>query len=331
MSASAEEEVVPAPPQPQSPLPDEPFFAPAIVDGIDGDVIQTPAPPQKADNVSDIFSTLSARMSDAVRVSRTAVTSVLPMNKSTIPGVLFFGDSITEFSVKAAAEEGPGWGVWLQEVYAGKVDLFVRGFSGYNTRWACHILPRVLEQCSGKGAVRVVVIFFGSNDATIDSERQHVPLEEYTNNLRSMVEFVRRYRRANPIQTVLVSPPPLQESGEKGLPERLSARTQEYAEACMIVAKEMDCPMVDLYAEMTGRLQAEVETEEEVQKGLDRYLCDGLHLNTEGNQVVAELMLDMFRKDFPSLCPDVVKRPFPPYKDIDPNNLAASLGENMLV
>lgn len=331
MSASAEEEVVPAPPQPRSPLPDEPFFAPAIVDGIDGDLIQPPVPSAKSDNISDMFSSLSARMSEAMRVSRSAVTSVLPVNKSTIPAVLFFGDSITEYSVKAAGEEGPGWGVWLREIYTGKVDLFIRGFSGYNTRWACHILPQVLEQCSGKGAVRVVVIFFGSNDAVIDSEGQHVPLKEYVSNLRRMVDFIRRYRRVNPIKTVLVSPPPLQQDGEKSKAKRLSARTQEYATACVTVAKEMGCPVVDLHAEMIGRLQAELETEEEVQKGLDKYLCDGLHLNAEGNRVVAELMLDMFRKDFPSLSPDVVKRPFPPYKDIDLNNPAVSLGDNVLL
>lgn len=322
---------MPAPPQPRSPLPDEPFFAPAIVDGIDGDILQPPAQPQKSEHISDVFSSLSARMSEAVRVSRSAVTSVLPVGKPTIPAVLFFGDSITEYSVKIAEEEGPGWSVRLQELYAGKVDLFVRGFSGYNTRWGCHILPQVIEQCSGKGALKVVVIFFGANDAVIDSEGQHVPLKEYSSNLRKMVEFIHRYRRVNPIQTILVSPPPVQQSRDGDVPKRLTARTQEYAAACVSLAGEMECPVLDLHGEMIGRLQAELETEEEVQKGLGRYLCDGLHLNSEGNYIVAELMADVFRRDFPALSPDVVKRPFPPHTDIDINNPAASLGENVLV
>lgn len=331
MSASAEEEILPAPPQPPSPLPDEPFFAPAIVDGIDGDILQPPAP-LKPDSISTLFSSFSSRMSDAMKASRTAVSSVLPAAKATLPAILFFGDSITEYSTHASGDDAPGWNLRLQEVYAGKVDLFVRGFSGYNTRWACHIFPQVLEQCSGKARIGIVFIFFGANDAVIDSGRQHVPLHEYVANLTKLVTYVRGYRRVDPIQPVLVTPPPVKLVPDQNeSPTRLPARTREYAAACVNVARELACPVVDVHSEMMGRLRAQWENEELLQQGLDTFLSDGLHLNADGNRLVAELFLDTFRKDLPDFSPDVVKRPFPKLEDIDATNPEASLGSSVLV
>lgn len=45
-----------------------------------------------------------------------------------------FGDSITEQSV------GPGWSGQLAAAYGRKADVRVRGYSGYNTRWALTLL-----------------------------------------------------------------------------------------------------------------------------------------------------------------------------------------------
>ena len=97
--------------------------------------------------------------------------------------------------------------------------MLVRGYGGYNTRWALflltHIFPLVSKdifffflflfvlwdlfiyliywclywQNSTKPPA-ATTIFFGANDAALlgrNSERQHVPVEEYRENLKKMV------------------------------------------------------------------------------------------------------------------------------------------------
>lgn len=328
MASKSNEEVLPAPPQPPLLQEEEPFTNPPIVVGIEeDDKSQT----NYTDSISNVFSSLTTHVSEAMRVSRSAVSSVLPNSKATLPAVLFFGDSLTEYSSHLTSADAPGWSQRLHEVYDGKVDLYIRGFSGYNTRYACHLLPRILSQCGGIGSVRVVVIFFGANDAVITSEAQHVPLREYADNLRKLANYVKSYRKLDPILPVLVTPPPVQEEGQGDpVPSRLAARTKEYASACVAVARKLACPVIDLHSEMISRLEEEFDTEDAVQKGLERYLIDGLHFTSTGNEVVAEMMLEMFRKEVPALSPDMVKRPFPPWREIDNSKPEASLGSNHL-
>lgn len=45
-----------------------------------------------------------------------------------------------------------------------QVDVVNRGFGGYNTRWALHMLPEILHGMSADNTL-LVTIFFGANDA----------------------------------------------------------------------------------------------------------------------------------------------------------------------
>ena len=73
--------------------------------------------------------------------------------------------------------------------------MVLRGYSGYNTRWALKVLDRVFpaDQTEvGDSAPLAVTVFFGANDATLPdrcSAIQHVPLHEYKQNLHSIVSF----------------------------------------------------------------------------------------------------------------------------------------------
>lgn len=332
MSATAEDEVVRAPPQPRSPLPDEPFFAPAVVDGIDRDDIM-PLPPPAKDPVSDLFTSLSSRMSDAVR----SVHRSLPTTSSTaaaLPALLLFGDSLTERGSAITDDGGPGWISLLAEMYAGKADLLVRGFSGYNSRWGLHVFPRIVASLPGGiGNVKVALIFFGANDACVEEQGQCVPLKEYVANLRKLANYVRALRRSDPVIPVLVAPPPVQEDREGPMPARLAARTQEYAAACVTLGKELACPVVDVHDEVMRRVRSECEEEEEEawQKALGKYLCDGLHFTAEGNAVVAEAVLETCKRELPNIAPDALQRPFPQWIDIDHENPRESLGTSNLV
>ena len=66
-----------------------------------------------------------------------------------------------------------------------------RGFSGYNTRWSKLLLPQVLDNKMTTD-VAAVTIFLGANDSNVKELNpvQHVPLEEYKQNLVDMVEYL---------------------------------------------------------------------------------------------------------------------------------------------
>jgi hypothetical protein len=57
------------------------------------------------------------------------------------PHFVLFGDSITQHSF---ANEG--WGAALADLYSRKADVFLRGYSGYNTRWALLLLDKVFPK-----------------------------------------------------------------------------------------------------------------------------------------------------------------------------------------
>lgn len=69
----------------------------------------------------------------------------------------------------------------------------VRGYSGYNTRWAVKVLDKVFPAVDEAAPVAVTV-FFGANDSCLHDRYaafQHVPLDEYKDNLRSIFTFLK--------------------------------------------------------------------------------------------------------------------------------------------
>jgi hypothetical protein len=101
---------------------------------------------------------------------------------------------------------------WINGIF--QADILVRGYGGYNTRWALfllhHLFPLVCHQITlrynfqlfcGGYSFRFVfqesskpplatTIFFGANDASLSgrtSERQHVPIPEFKLNLQKIV------------------------------------------------------------------------------------------------------------------------------------------------
>ena len=54
-----------------------------------------------------------------------------------------------------------------------QVDVLNRGYSGYNTRWAQHLLPRVFPKA--QQPPKLVTIFFGANDAALPDRSRCVP------------------------------------------------------------------------------------------------------------------------------------------------------------
>lgn len=222
------------------------------------------------------------------------------------PQIVLFGDSITEQSFRPG-----GWGAALADSYSRKADLVVRGYGGYNTRWALFLLHHLFPPVRTAPAPAAVTIFFGANDAALlgrQSEKQHVPLDEYADNLKKMISHLKEL--SPNMVVVLIAPPPVDEDGReqyakslygdkaRKLPERTNEVTGTYARKCVELAEEMKIPCVDTWSVMQ-------QTE-----GWEKlFLRDGLHLTPEGNGVVhsevvralngAGLAAEEMKLDFP--------------------------------
>ncbi|TKY55212.1 GDSL esterase/lipase [Spatholobus suberectus] len=227
------------------------------------------------------------------------------------PKIVLFGDSITEQSIREN-----GWGVPLANAYSRRADVLVRGYGGYNTRWAMFLLHHLFPLDSTKPPL-ATTIFFGANDAALlgrTSERQHVPIEEFKGNLR---KIVRHLKECSPtMQIVLITPPPLSEEGRLAyaisvygqnankLPERTNEVTGQYANACVEVAKEISVWYINLWSKM-----------QETAGWQNKFLRDGLHLTTEGNTVVYEEVIKVFNEA--GLSADKMPLDFPHHSKID--------------
>ncbi|XP_058733675.1 GDSL esterase/lipase At5g62930-like isoform X2 [Vicia villosa] len=227
--------------------------------------------------------------------------------------IVLFGDSITEQSFNN------GWGSSLANHYSRKADVTVRGYSGYNTRWALFLLNHIFPLVCCKPPV-ATTIFFGANDAALTgrtSERQHVPIPEYKQNLQKIINHLKSSSPAMLI--VLITPPPVCEEGRRAfaislygdnaskLSERTNEVTGQYAKACVETAKEMGVPYIDLWSKM-----------QETDGWKKKFLWDGLHLTVYGNQVVYQEVIKVFNEA--GLSADKMPFDFPQHLKIDHKN-----------
>ncbi|KAI7753169.1 hypothetical protein M8C21_021554 [Ambrosia artemisiifolia] len=238
------------------------------------------------------------------------------------PQIILFGDSITELSFKYG-----GWGASLTDTYSRKADILVRGYGGYTTRWALFLLHHIFPLSSTTPPVATTV-FFGANDAALPgrtSERQHVPLEEYKENLR---KIVRHLKECSPTMLiVLITPPPIDEEGQQQYaisvhgekaPERTNEVTGNYANGCVEVAKELGVSSVNLWSKMQA-----------TQGWQKKYISDGLHLTPDGNNVVYEEVVKAFTGAW--LSANEMPADFPHHMEIDPQNPAKAFQERCLI
>ena len=164
--------------------------------------------------------------------------------------IVLLGDSITQFSFSES-----GFGARIAERYQRRADVCVRGYSGYNTRWIKEILPNLHDNDT---ITKLVVIFFGANDASIAAlnPRQHVPIEEFRENLLVIANTIRAQCTSTHI--LFVTPPPIDEptylkqrfAGDPPALSRTNAQAGAYAAAVIEIASELRAPCVDIWTSM---------------------------------------------------------------------------------
>lgn len=252
---------------------------------------------------------------------------------------LLLGDSITQQSF--CQDRGFGFGAALTDAYIRRLDVVNRGLSGYNTRMALRVLPEVISPPE-QAKLRFVTFLLGSNDARLpntppDVPQQHVPLEEYKENLRAIVTH-RKIVAHKGVRRILITPPPIDERKcrendfVQDRPVRKAADYARYAQAVRDLGKELDLPVLDLWSAMIRRAGGKGDEAEPIgsidapaNEILRGFVRDGLHLSPEGYKVWYEELMGLVGRVWPEQMPEKLGFVLPAWTDLKAWETYASL------
>jgi isoamyl acetate esterase len=225
------------------------------------------------------------------------------------PTIILLGDSITQMGW--GVDGHVGWVSLLANAYTRRADILNRGYSGYNTRHAVeHLLPHLWNNESkafsqqSQQTILFATIWFGANDAALPGEIQHVPMEEYVNNLKILIHSFQVQRK---MPVILLTPPPVDEKRwmkywgkeeSKDLPDRQLHVTRKYCQACKDVAMDQNCLLLDVFDLLGGNVES-IGSD----LAFSTHLSDGLHLSESGNTLVYEGLMNLIQNQIPEYAP----------------------------
>ncbi|QKX59156.1 uncharacterized protein TRUGW13939_06288 [Talaromyces rugulosus] len=233
---------------------------------------------------------------------------------------VLFGDSITQFSHDPLL--GFAFGSALQNAYARRLDIINRGFSGYNTDNAVVLFPKIFPSPQ-KARVRLMTIFFGANDAVLAPYGQHVPLDQYKENLQTILEHP--LTKAQNPKIIIITPGPINEyqlqyfDASKGFntPSRTANNTKLYADACRDVARSLGLPVADLwtafmnYAGWKDGQPLVGSRDAPANELLSTLLTDGLHFTGTGYKIMYDEVMKVLQATWPEEDPERLPMVFP--------------------
>ncbi|KAJ5045372.1 hypothetical protein NUH16_002189 [Penicillium rubens] len=220
---------------------------------------------------------------------------------------LLFGDSITQMGCNQ--ELGFAFHAALQEFF----DKFFPSPQTANVRFMLTNTPWT--------------IFFGANDACVPTHDQHVPLDQYKKNLKTIIQHPAT-RAQNP-RLMLITPPPVNEyqieefdaSKNTPFPSRTASFTKSYALAACEVGASLNVPVVDLWSafmKITGWKEGDpLIGARDVPRNdkLASLLTDGLHLTPAGNRIVYDEIMKVVQANWPDQTPETLPMVFPAWGD----------------
>jgi lysophospholipase L1-like esterase len=157
--------------------------------------------------------------------------------------------------------------------------------SGYTTTLTLKHFDDILDSIPNADR-SLLVVCFGANDSAIEPSIQHVPLEKYSENLKSMIDIIQTKR---PTCTILLATPVpvIQEAWDKWSMKNHKTPgyrswdvVEQYANAVRNVGKEKNVVVADLW-----------QGNEEKWKKEENF-TDGLHLSKDGYQIMFDGIKD---------------------------------------
>lgn len=147
----------------------------------------------------------------------------------------------------------------------------------------------------------LVVIQYGINDSAVDvwrdppATQSRVSVEQYDANLRTMIKQLKEKQIAVILMTPnslrwiprmqkLYGKPPYDPEDVQGF----NVLLKSYAAAVRKIAKEEHVPLVDVYAAFENY-------DKQANQAADDLLLDGMHPNTQGQKMVADLLLPQIK------------------------------------
>ncbi|KAK5731448.1 hypothetical protein LTR17_011410 [Elasticomyces elasticus] len=231
-----------------------------------------------------------------------------------------YGDSILQQCF--APNNSFSFGAALTDAYSRKLDVVNRSLSGNNTLQALRALSLCLAETPSQQRTRLLVIMFGANDARLSNTPggpdQHIPLKDFTNNLRHMITHP-SVQAHEGVKVVLVTTPPVDDrkclkADQERYPHlgqtlrRTAATTATYAAAVRELGAELEVPVLDIHTTMLalsghdrssnplpGSLEAPTNAT------LQSFLIDGLHFSGEGYCLLFTELMKLIELSSPEL------------------------------
>ncbi|XP_076909998.1 GDSL esterase/lipase CPRD49-like [Bidens hawaiensis] len=206
------------------------------------------------------------------------------------PEFVLFGSSIVQLSFGLN-----GWGAVLKTLYSRKADIFVRGYSGWNSRQALQVVHKVFPK-DDPVHPSLAIVYFGGNDAAQhrpNGDTAHVPLSEYVENMRKIANHVTSLFENT--RLIFLTAPPVNESQllqVLGSDDHTNELRQKYADALEELCLDLGIKAINL----CNVFKRHPDWEE-------TFFIDGMHFSQHGSQVVAkEILLVLKQADWkPSL------------------------------
>lgn len=236
------------------------------------------------------------------------------------PQIVLFGSSIVQLSFSNG-----GWGAILSDIYARKADILLRGYYGWNSRRALHVLDQVFPK-DAPIQPSLVIVYFGGNDSMGPHPSglgPHVPLPEYVENMRRIATHLKSLSCATRI--IFLSAPPVDEARiNQGTSEifsellRTNELCQKYSDACINLCHELGVKVVDLFTAIQKR-----------DNWKNACFTDGIHLSEEGSKIVVAEILKVLKQA--EWKPSLHWKSMPTeFSEDSPYDLVAASGERTL-
>ena len=165
-------------------------------------------------------------------------------------------------------------------------------------------------------------LFFGANDSSdstyaneLQKPPQGIDTIEYKLNLLAIINKMKQYTNT----IFLISPPPVNNTLWK---DRHNDRVQEYTKVCQTIVQENnDLSIKIIHINLYERMMVNTNTNDPT--NYYQYLNDGLHFSKEGNQCLANAIIECIEKSesLSSLLPDNLPLDFDIWRDINPDEV----------